>query len=142
MCYSCSGTLLPTHYFHPRWLKDKVDLIQTQPTIYDVTAVNLSALVVILHCTEMANYNTFNLGLNAAKKYASHPKTFQIKVIRNWILYKEVRERICLPPPRVERGGIETLIWLKYNIVLKWQNTFNLELNVPENTYPMKKSCK
>ncbi len=38
---------------------------------------------------------TFNLGLNVAKN-THHIKKLLIKVIWNWILYKEVCERICL----------------------------------------------
>ncbi len=32
-----------------------------------------------------------------------------------------------------EARGLERLIWLKYYIVLKHQNTFNLELNATKN---------
>ncbi len=53
----------------------------------------------------------FTLGLNAAKKYASHPKKLQITVVRKWILYKKVRERICPSPPMVELGGSNSKDW-------------------------------
>ncbi len=36
--------------------------------------------------------------------------------------------------------GLERLIWLKYDIVLKGQNTFNLGLNTAKNTHHMKKA--
>ncbi len=43
----------------------------------------------------------FTLGLSDAEN-TQYIKKLQIKVVRNWILYKKVTERICLSPPRVE----------------------------------------
>ncbi len=39
-----------------------------------------------------------------AKKYATDPKKVQMKVVQNQILYKKVRERMCLSRPGVELG--------------------------------------
>ncbi len=39
------------------------------------------------------------------QNYASNQKKFQIKVVRNWISYKKVNERICLSPPEMELGA-------------------------------------
>ncbi len=39
-------------------------------------------------------------------------------------------------------GGLEWLIWLKYDIVPKGENTFNLGLNAAKNTHHMEKSFK
>ncbi len=44
----------------------------------------------------------FTLELNIVKNMRYMKKKFRIKVVQNWILYKKVRERICLSPPRVE----------------------------------------
>ncbi len=44
-------------------------------------------------------------------------KTFQIKVVRNWILYKKVRTCICLSTPRVELEGSKD--WQLQSIILK-----------------------
>ncbi len=49
-------------------------------------------------------------------------------MVQNWISYKKVHERVCLFPPRSGARAFERLIWLKYNIVLKLQITFNLGL--------------
>ncbi len=57
----------------------------------------------VLLCREMAIYIQFRT--QRCQKYTSHEKKFQIKLVRNWILYKEVCESICLSPLRVELGG-------------------------------------
>ncbi len=69
-------------------------------------------------------------------------KKLQIKVVRNRISHKKVRERICLSPPLCGARGLEGLIRLQYYIVLKRQITFNLGLNTAKNTHHMKKSFK
>ncbi len=68
------------------------------------------------HNIVLRRENTFTLGLNAAKN--THLKKLQIKVARDRILYKKVREQICLSPhPSPEWSlGFERLIWLKYYI--------------------------
>ncbi len=84
--------------------------------------------VEIQYCTQKVKY--IHSGAERCQKYASHPKKLQIKVVRNWILYKKVRERcVYLPPPLIGARGLERLIWLKYNIVLKRENTFTSGLN-------------
>ncbi len=92
-------------------------------------------MVEIWYSTEMEKYIQF--GAQSCQKYTSHEKKFQIKVVRNWILYKKVLEHICLslPHPRVE---LEWLIWLKYDIVLKGENTFNLELKAAKKRITQK----
>ncbi len=54
---------------------------------------------------------------------------------------KIVREHMSISP---ESGGkgLEKLIWLKYDIVRKWQNTFNLGLNIAKNMHHTKRSVK
>ncbi len=49
---------------------------------------------------------------------------------------------VCLSPPsRSEWSwGLERLKWLKYDIALKWQITFNLWLNAAKNTHYIKKA--
>ncbi len=49
----------------------------------------------------------FTFGLNAARKYTLFQKKLQIKVFRHRILYKKVREGICLSPPRVGLGCLK-----------------------------------
>ncbi len=44
--------------------------------------------------------------------------------------------------PRSGARRLERLIWLKYNIVQKWQITFNLGLNAAKNTHYTKKRFK
>ncbi len=68
----------------------------------------------------------FHFWVECCQKYASHQKKFQIKVVRNWILSKKVCKHICFPPE-----------W--HDIVLKWQNAFNLGLNVAKITHHTKK---
>ncbi len=89
-------------------------------------------MVEILYYTEMAKYIQFRA--QHCQKYASHQKKDQIKVIWNWTSYKNVCERISLcPPPQSGARRLERLIWLKYYIVLKRKNTFNLGLNTDKN---------
>ncbi len=49
------------------------------------------------------------------QKYASHGKKLKIKVVRNRIWFKKVRERICLspPPPSASgaRGSQDQCVW-------------------------------
>ncbi len=47
----------------------------------------------------------FTLRLKAAKKYAFFEKKLQIKVVRNQILHKKVRGRMCPSPPRSGARG-------------------------------------
>ncbi len=105
-------------HLHSRWLEDKVGSIQTQPVTYDIIAVNLSAMVEIWHCTEMANY--IRCRAQHCQKYTSHPKKFQIKVVRNWISYKKVREHMCVPPHGVEPRGMKDCY--SWNITLYWND--------------------
>ncbi len=51
-------------------------------------------------------------------------KKFQIKVVRNWILYKKVRKRICLSSPGVELGGLkDSHLWKLYIIIFqRWES--------------------
>ncbi len=44
--------------------------------------------------------------------------------------------------PQSGARELERLIWLKYDNVLKWQNTFNLGLNTAKNTHHSKGSFK
>ncbi len=66
-------------------------------------------------------------------------KKVQIKVVRNYFLQKSPQEHI-LSLLRVELGGLERLICLKYDIVLKCQIAFNLGLSVAKNTQHTKKA--
>ncbi len=81
----------------------------------------------------------FTIGLNATKNTHINKKKLQIKVVWNWILYKKVRERICLSPRGVELEGSKN--WYGWN-VLKWQIIFKLGLNTAKNTYHIKKKLQ
>ncbi len=83
----------------------ELNLVQKSPW----THMSISPLSGVRGLERLAcsKYYYFNLGLNAAKKYASHQKRLQIRVVRNWILSKEARKRICLFPPGVELGGLK-----------------------------------
>ncbi len=48
---------------------------------------------------------TYKLELNAAKNTHHIKKMLKIKVVRNWISYKKVCERICLSTLGVEQGA-------------------------------------
>ncbi len=63
-------------------------------------------------------------------------KKLQIKVVRNWISYKKVRECIRLSLPGVGLVGLKD--WYGWNSILYW-NTFNLGLNTARNTHRIKK---
>ncbi len=56
-----------------------------------------------LYWTEMENRIHFLA--DRCENYQLYQKIVQIKVVENWILYKKVNERICLPPPGVKLGG-------------------------------------
>ncbi len=44
--------------------------------------------------------------------------------------------------PHTRARGLETLIWLKYNIMLKRENIFNLGLNTAKNMYHIQKKLQ
>ncbi len=58
----------------------------------------------------------FKFRPQTCKKYASKQKKLKTKVVQNFILYKNVRERIYLFPPSWSYGArkIDVVEWLKY----------------------------
>ncbi len=56
-------------------------------------------------------------------------------------LQKSPQEYMSISPQSKARG-LEWLIWLKYDIILKGQNTFNLGLNTAINTHHAKKKLQ
>ncbi len=61
---------------------------------------------------KLPNLSRFTLGLKATKNTHCIKKKLRIKVVKNWILYKKFRERICLFPPWVElRASNDQYIW-------------------------------
>ncbi len=76
-------------------------------------------------CTKWLKYytvlklqNYIQSRAQCCQKYASYQKNLQIKVVRNWISYKKVPERIRLSPPRVELGDAKD--WYGWNIIVLW----------------------
>ncbi len=52
------------------------------------------------------------------KNYQSYQKIVQIKVVRKWISYKKISERIYLSPPGVELGVSKNCHF--WNIIMYW----------------------
>ncbi len=84
-----------------RLLFSEVCSIEMQPAINGVTEWPFSRFI-----TRLYGFDT-KFKTQRCQKYASHEKKLQIKVVRNWISYKKVRERMCLSPPRVQLGGLK-----------------------------------
>ncbi len=59
---------------------------------------------------------------------------FQLKVVRNWILYQKVRERISLSPPVVELVGSNIAIFEILNIP-KMAKLIHFRAHAAKNTY-------
>ncbi len=84
---------------------------------------------------------TFNSGLNAAKSTHHTKKASNKSCSELNFLQKSPQEYMSISP-QSGAWGLERLIWLRYDIVLKWKNTFNLGLNAAKSTHHRKKSFK
>ncbi len=88
---------------------------------------------------EESFYIKFNLGLNAAKNAHQIRKSFKQKLCEiEFCTKKSTSARISISH-RSGTRGLERLIWLKHDFVLRWQNTFNLGLNTTKIRIKSKK---
>ncbi len=80
--------------------------------------------------------DTFNLGLNAVKnthhiKKCSNKSCSEFNFVQKCL---QAHMSTSSPPPNGGAKKLKRLVWLKYYIILKRQNTFNLGLNADKNT--------
>ncbi len=92
--------------------------------------------------SKLVPVSTFNLGVNAAesthhtKKKASNKRCLKLNFDQ-----KSLQAHLSICPWSGGRG-LEKSIWWKYDIVLKWQNTFKLQLNAAKSTHHTKKKLQ